>query len=394
MALSLFRKYSLVSSFQNLGERILFTFGSLWADYNGASASQVGIMLSLQNILAFAGQNIFGRLSDRHGRTVILLFGFMLSALTSFAMFQVFSPLLIILVFSLYNIGYSAVQPSWNALIGDSFDVDKRAKMLGNIGAFASLAGGIFYLMTGNISQQFSNPYVFLFGVAAISFSGAFVSVFLVSRTNDYPQNLKNRKQSQNLFEPLQIHSFRRFVFADALFAFSMSTTWPLFPHATNNLANSQQVAIIWFFAFLGFSVTARYNEKLRDVFRKYRYTFFFSRFFLFLVPIGFAFATDWTHLLLVRILAGTTFGLYSITQKDYILDTCNTINRPDDRGWFLGTHAFIWGIMTFLGSLCFGFFADYALHNVGYSELFLLTSLLRLIFSFAFLTIPEPSVN
>ncbi len=392
--MTLLRKYNIVSTFQNVGERILFTFASLWADHNGASASQVGIMLSLQNILAFASQNVFGRLSDSRGRAKILLLGFGISALSSFVLFQVYSPLMIILIFSLYNIGFSAVQPSWNALIGDSFSVEERAQMLGKIGAFASLAGGVFYLMTGSLSDRFANPYVFLFGVAALSFSGAFVSILLISRTREFPDQELQVAKTQNIFEPLRVRSFRRFVAADALFAFSMSTTWPLFPRATNNLANSQQVAFIWFTAFLGFSATARYSERIRRFLGRYRMTFFLSRVSLFLVPVVFAFATDWTHLLLIRILAGTTFGLYSITQKNYILDTCNALSRPQDKGWFLGTHAFVWGVMTFLGSLGFGLFADFALFYVGYKELFLSTAVLRLIFSFAFLTIPEPRVN
>ncbi|MHA2092368.1 MAG: MFS transporter, partial [Candidatus Kariarchaeaceae archaeon] len=303
--LSLDKSYSLIASFQNFGERILFTFSGLYADEKGATASEQGILLSLRNILSFMAQQLFGRASDRYGRTVILAFGFLLSAVSSYLMFNVTSPISIIVVFAFYSLGFSAIQPAWSALIGDTYAENERSKMLGHIGAIASLAGGVIYLGAGLLSEDMHKPYTFLFGTAAVSFLGAFTIVLFLAWFNKVPQHEEPEKRDISTFEPLTNRSFRKFVLIDAVYAFTMATTWPLFPKVTNELASTSQVSIMWFLAFLGFSVTAKYTPQIRDYIGSYNRSMYISRAFLWLVPFSFAFATSWVHLVFARMVAG-----------------------------------------------------------------------------------------
>ena len=393
---SLDRLYKVMASFQYTGERIFYTFASLYADLKGATPAQIGVMLSLQNILAFIGQQYFGKSSDKVGRPLIIGFGWIVSIICSFMIFNFVDPILIIATFALYNIGYSMVQPAWNALIGDSFPANIRAKQLGVIGAAATLFGGLLYLAAGLLSSLLFKPFSFLFIVAGVCFCIAFVMVVFLSKTSRIPEReVIQRDGHLSVFDPLQRHlSFRKFVLIDTTFAMSMSLSWPLFPHATNNLANPSQVAIIWFATFLSFSFTARYNTQIKRYIGKYSHSFFISRMLMFLVPLTFAFATSWVHILLVRIISGGSFGFYSIVQKDYILETCEQLHRTQDRGWFLGSHAFVWGILTFFGSLFSGFIAEYFIVThpgiIGYSGLFIVASIARFVTVSLYFLVPS----
>ncbi|RMG24218.1 MAG: MFS transporter [Methanobacteriota archaeon] len=386
--------YSIISSFQNLGERIMFSFVQLYADYNGASATEQGILASFRNILSFGGQQAFGRLSDKKGRSIVLLFGFLLSTLSSIALTGVSSPLLIILVYASYSLGFSAIQPSFSALIGDTYSREKQAQMLGQISSVGSLLGGLGFLIVGIASDLLVNPYPLLFIIAGISFGFAALSVIILSSTGKAPSQPIDQTAGTSLFEPLKVNYFRRYVLIDAIFGFAMSTAWPLFPKVTNALATTGQVTIMWAVTFLGFSVSAHLTPHLKKMFKSYRLSFYSSRFLLWLVPFSFAIATDWTHLLFARIIAGLTFGFYTTLQKDYALECARSSGQEEKKGWFLGTHAFFFGISTFIGSLLFGFIVDLLLTSTpfGYPEMFFISATFRFFLSFGYLKILPPN--
>ncbi len=387
-----YRFYSLISIFQNLGQRIIFSFVQLYADSVGATASQQGWLLSFRNIISFSGQQIFGRASDRYGRVIVLIFGFVLASITSVFFIKINTPLLIIIVFAFYSLGFSAIQPSFNALIGDTYTHNDRTQMLGAITSIGGLFGGLSFLVAGLYGDQYENPYGVLFLISAISFIFAALSVLILKIKHNVPTQIKIKNKNLNLFEPLKTDFFRKFVFTDALFGFAMATSWPLFPKRTNELATTSQVTIMWAMVFILFSISAKYTHIIKQRIGRYNVSFYVSRALLWLVPLSFAFATNWTHLLLARMIAGLTFGYYSTLQKDYILETVKKINKIENRGWYLGTHAFIFGISTFLGSLIFGDLAEFLLNNFNftYSQLFLISATIRFVFVFIYLRIPN----
>lgn len=390
------KPYSFIATMQNLGERILFSFTALYSETRGATASQQGILLSLRNILSFITQQFFGKASDKYGRTLILSIGFFLSLVSSFMLSLALTPVTIIILFALYSIGFSAIQPAWSALIGDTYAATERSRMLGHIGSIGGLVGGVMFLIVGLYSDSTSNPYKILFQSATVAFGFAFLSVVILSFYNRFPQREMPKSKGLSLFEPLSNKRFRRFVLIDAIYNFAMSTTWPLFPHVEAELATTGQITIIWFAGFIGFSITAKNASKINNYIGSYNKSFYVSRAVLWTVPIFYAFATSWYHLLITRVIAVTSFGFYTIMQKDYILETTSELDRPADRGWFLGTHAFLFGIFTFVGSLSSGFVSEYLLSHdvVGYRGLFLFTAILRLIASFGFLLIMIPKSN
>lgn len=384
------RIYSAISSFQNLGERILFSFVQLYADHHGATTADQGTLLSFRNIISFSGQQIFGRASDRLGRIVILLFGFLLASLSSYLLLEAITPLSIIIVFAFYALAFSAIQPSFNALIGDTFD-ENRTEMLGAITSVGGLLGGFAFLFIGLLGDTMDNPYSFLFTIAAISFFAAALVVGFLVFIRKVPPQERDLVKQVNIFEPLKTGFFRKFVFIDGLYGLAMSTSWPLFPKRTNELADTAQVTIMWAVTFIGFAITARYTAQIKKMIGSYNKSFFYSRFFLWMVPLSFAFATSWLHLIFARIIAGLTFGFYSTLQKDYVLEAVKQINRPNHRGWYFGTHAFVFGISTFIGSLGFGYLAEHLYtFGIGYSEMFLVSAGIRFAFVFAYIKVPN----
>lgn len=370
----------------------MFSFVQLYADKYGATASEQGILLSFRNIISFSGQQLFGRLSDKHGRLIILLFGFILSSVTTFLLIKAITPLLIIIVFAFYSLGFSAITPAFNALIGDSFERKERVEKLGIITAVGGIIGGVIYLIAGVISEYMVDAYIFLFTIAGISFIFASIVVIIFSKICIVPKIPEDNGDGVSLLDPLRVGFFRKFVLVDALFGLAMSTSWPLFPQKTNSLATSSQVAIMWFVVFVGFSISARYTSQIKDRIGSFNRGFFYSRILMFLVPLSFAFATSWVHLIYARAIAGLTFGYYTTLQKDYILESVNIIDREGQRGLFLGTHAFLFGITTFIGSLVFGNLVDYVVErtNYVYDDLFIVSAAIRFVLAFGFLKIPD----
>lgn len=382
--------YSAISTFQNLGERILFSFVQLYADLHGATTADQGTLLSFRNIISFSGQQIFGRASDRLGRVIILSFGFLLASISSILLLETTTPLSIIIVFAFYALAFSAIQPSFNALIGDTFD-ENRTEMIGAITSVGGLLGGFSFLFVGLFGDTMDDPYSFLFTIAAISFFAAALVVGVLVLIRKVPPQERDTVKQVNIFEPLKTGFFKKFVMIDGLYGLAMSTSWPLFPKRTNELADTAQVTIMWAATFIGFAITARYTAQIKKMIGSYNKSFFYSRFFLWMVPLSFAFATSWLHLIFARIIAGLTFGFYSTLQKDYVLEAVKKINRPNHRGWYFGTHAFVFGISTFVGSLGFGFLAEYLYTiGIGYSEMFLLSAFIRLVFVFAYIKVPN----
>ncbi len=386
--------YSAIASLKNLGERIMFAFVQLYADRNGASATEQGWLLSFRNILSFGGQQVFGRGSDKYGRIAILAFGFVMASIASFWLTGIHSPIMIILVYAMYSIGFSAVQPAFSALIGDTYSHEQQTEMLGHITSIGSLIGGFGFLLVGLTSDYLENPYPYLFMISGASFFSAALAAILLNLSKRAPTQPIDHSSGFSLFEPLKVKTFRRYVLADAAFGFAMSTSWPLFPKVTNQLATTAQVTVMWAITFLGFSISAKFTPYLKKRFKQYNKSFFYSRFLLWTVPVSFAFATDWTHLLLARAIAGLTFGFYTTLQKDYALETARESGNIEKRGWFLGTHAFLFGISTFLGSLLFGYVVDLMLSatNYGYAEMFLVSATIRFTFAFGFLLVPQPA--
>lgn len=373
----------------------MFSFVQLYADQKGASASEQGVLASFRNILSFGGQQVFGRISDKRGRIVVLIVGFLLSTISSVALSGITSPSLIILVYALYSVGFSAIQPAFSALIGDTYQREEQAKMLGQISSVGGLMGGLGFLLVGMSSDLLADPYPLLFLIAGLSFGFAALSVFILHVSGKVPEQPMDKSEGASVFEPLKVTYFRKYVIIDASFGFAMSTAWPLFPRVTNELATTGQVTIMWAVTFLGFSVSAHFTPHLKKWFKSYRKSFYLSRFLLWTVPFSFAIATDWTHLLLARTIAGLTFGFYTTLQKDYALECALSSGQVERKGWFLGTHAFFFGISTFLGSLLFGFVVDVLLENTnfGFSEMFFLSALIRFLFSFGYLKVPSPPV-
>lgn len=174
------RVLSIISTFQNFGHRILFSFVQLYADMVGATAAQQGLLLSFRNIISFAGQQYFGQASDRVGRIAILTGGFFFSAFTSFLFIDTRSPVLIIVIFAFYSLGFSAIQPVFSAIIGDAYPHQRQAEMLGVIARVGGLFGGLFFLGIGLFNDFYVNPYKLLFESAGISFLFAALVVIIL----------------------------------------------------------------------------------------------------------------------------------------------------------------------------------------------------------------------
>ncbi|MCA9632458.1 MAG: MFS transporter [Myxococcales bacterium] len=108
---------------------------------------------------------IYGKLADLYGRKPIILFGVVVFLIGSVASGQARSIEQLIAFRALQGLGAGAMQPITMTIIGDLFDVERRAKIQGLFGGVWGAAGIIGPLLGGYIVSALSWRWVFYINV-------------------------------------------------------------------------------------------------------------------------------------------------------------------------------------------------------------------------------------
>ncbi|MHA1200419.1 MAG: MFS transporter, partial [Candidatus Heimdallarchaeaceae archaeon] len=112
-------KSMLISAVNSGGQQFYFNYASLIAVGMYATPIEVSLITGIQNLGTNLLQGFFGRLSDRFGRKLILIFGFIIATITTVYLSFNSSTIIFMIVISIYSLGISMVIPSWNAFLGD-----------------------------------------------------------------------------------------------------------------------------------------------------------------------------------------------------------------------------------------------------------------------------------
>jgi MFS family permease len=349
-------------------------------------------MRSVRNLC----QNIFqvgwGGLSERFGKRVFVLIGYMLSGFITICYLIFRAPLQLLVLVVLQSVFWSIAVPAWNALLGDYTRKETRGRVLGRIGAVSRFSGVgatlivalITYMTPGEMSySSFFVPFV-LASVASIV--GALSVVFT--------KEIRIRSDSwrmADIFQPLLDKDFRIFLVANGLHWFTMAFAWPLFPYVTINIVGATvwQIALI---ATAGGLMTALTQPKLGSIADKVgrKPVLVVGRAAFFLFPLLYAFSTSWLHLLAIHVALSAFISAVMVTTTTYILDSAPAARRAT----YTASYNLIFGIATFLGSLGGGMFADSLSaingeHQIIFTGL-IISAIMRLVASTSFLAIKE----
>jgi MFS family permease len=373
-------------------ESLLWSFLFPYAVVLGTSFAQMGLMRSARNLC----QNIFqvgwGGLSERFGKRVFVLIGYLLSGflMVSYLIFQ--APLQLLILVILQSVFWSVAVPAWNALLGDYTKKETRGRVLGKIGAVSRFSGVgatmlvafITYMTPGETTpSSFIVPFVLASGASIV---GALLVVFI--------KEIKVKTSSwkkADVFLPIRDKSFRIFLVANGLHWFTMALAWPLFPYVTIEIVHATvwQIAII---STAGGLVTALTQPKLGLIADKIgrKPVLVVGRAAFFLFPLLYAFSTSWLHLLAVHIILSFFTSAVIVTTTTYILDSAPVARRAT----YTASYNLIFGITTFLGTFTGGMFADglsalNGIHQTIFTGL-IISAIMRLIASTSFLTIKE----
>jgi len=373
-------------------DSLLWSFLFPYAVVLKTSFAQMGLMRSARNLCENVFQVGWGSLSERFGKRILVLIGYLFSGFLTISYLIFRAPLQFLILVILQSVVWSIAVPAWNALLGDYTKKETRGRILGRIGAVSRFSGvgatiliALFTFMAPREigPSSFIVPFVLAAGASIL---GALLVVFT--------QEIKVKTSSWrkiDVFLPLQDRDFRIFLVANGVHWFTMAFAWPLFPYVTIDIVH----ATVWQIAIIATAeglVTALAQPKLGAIADKIgrKPVLILGRASFFLFPLLYAFSTHWLHLLAVGVALSAFIAADVVTTTTYILDSAPI----DRRTTYTALYNLIYGIATFLGSLAGGAFAESlsALNGVHQTVFvgLIISAIMRIVASTSFLTIKE----
>lgn len=189
-----------ISSFiDRLGGTMVMPFFALYITGRfNVGMTQAGILLGMFSLSGFVGNLVGGALTDKFGRRKMVIFGLVVSALTSISMglvseFDIFY-LLVIFVGWFSNIA----GPARQAMVADLVPEEKRAEGFGILRVVTNISWVIGPAVGGLIVNRFSYLYAFL-GDALTSVIVAVIVYQLIPET--MPAAAAEEAQQQSFFK-------------------------------------------------------------------------------------------------------------------------------------------------------------------------------------------------
>ncbi len=134
------------------------------------SVFQVGCLLTVAAITNFVGTGVFGRIADRQGSRVPLIFGILLMGLAFILVAIRPTFWWLVLVAFIAGMGNSMFIPSWNAMVVKLLPVQNRAAVWGTLmtveglgNALGPAAGGLLTTTIGTTAPFFAGAVTFGF---------------------------------------------------------------------------------------------------------------------------------------------------------------------------------------------------------------------------------------
>jgi len=392
-------KTKIIAIANSSSQQLYFNYTSLLAVGIGTSTIQMSFITAIQNLGSSLLQGVFGKASDKLGRKIILLLGFLIATITTCILAFMTSPLVFMIIIAIYSIGISMVIPAWNALLGDISTEKTRTKLISTMSMIGTIGSSLILLILGSITDFLPgklmnhvpfeilnyntskatdfltlkyidkipwgivDKYRIMIFIGAFVFAIAAIIVVLIQETN----KSKNDKKNGSFFQALKDKNFLTLALVTSIWWFVMSFLWPIFPFVIKsvNPTNFQVALLSVVFAISsagGQWLSGRIADKIGR-----RFTAFLGFISLCLVPLVLAFTYAWYIILIANLFGGFGNGIALVSLNSEILFLAGS----EKRGIYTGMYNAIMGICTFTGSFTSGIIFNSMLKTMEFSEAF-----------------------
>ncbi len=327
----------------------------------GSTPFLQSILVSVRNLGGNLLQLLWGSLSDKRGRKRLLLYGFLVYAVTTFSFLWISSPLTLIGIVILQSLLGSMVVPVWNALLGDYSLKRTRGSFIGEVAALGTVASVFGILVVGFVSNRVEDgtrQYFVPFLVSGFCFLLAAVSSQRIT------ERMKPKTSEITLREVLlNDKRFKKFLWINGIFWGAAALAWPFFAFVTVKVvgATKFQMSVIWAVHMFVSAVSQKAGGTVVDRIGRKKSLFFFNV-PLFMVTLLYAVAVHWWYLVIASFFGGFSVGAGSIAINAYILDCAH----EEKRASYTAMSNLVMGIISFCSSLMAGIAAGYLTGRVG----------------------------
>ncbi|MHA2309361.1 MAG: MFS transporter [Candidatus Heimdallarchaeaceae archaeon] len=333
------------------GQQLYYNYGTLLAVGIGVTTIQMSFITAIQNLGSALLQGFFGRLSDKIGRRIVLIMGFVIATITTIVLSQLVSPLIFMIIIALYSVGLSMIIPTWNALLGDMSTEETRTRFISQLGMIATIVSSVVLLILGFLTDRLQGDllkkYRTMILIGAFFFAISSILVLLIRETNSKEKIKKKASQ----FFPLKDKSFIVFLGSTTLWWFVMSFLWPISPFIMDSVSPTTWQVAVYSAVFSGFIafgqlICGKFADKIGR-----KFTTALGFIILCFVPLTLAFTKSWHMILITNIFGGIGNGFFMVALNSELLH----ISGPEMRGTYTGTYNLFTGIITFAGSFISG---------------------------------------
>ena len=149
-----------------LGGTILFPFFSLYVTQKfGVGMTQAGILLGMNSFFALAGSTLGGALADRFGRRRLIIFGLVMSAISSLSLGLTTSISMMYPLIVVVGLLASMANPAHEAMLADILPESKRQEGYGILRVVFNYAWIVGTAMGGLIATR---SFFALFAIDAV----------------------------------------------------------------------------------------------------------------------------------------------------------------------------------------------------------------------------------
>ncbi|HZK43505.1 MAG TPA: MFS transporter [Syntrophomonadaceae bacterium] len=185
-----------------MGFSIIMPVLPYYAKSMGASAFQLGMLMTVYAICQFIFTPIWGAYSDKVGRKPVLLAGIIGFSLT-FILFGFATQLWMLYVIRIAGgIMACATMPTAMAYVGDSSSLEDRGSAMGLIGAAMGM-GMVFGPAIGGLLSEISLAFPFVFA-GLLAMGNAVSVVFLLPESLPVEERLERQTERASLLEGLR----------------------------------------------------------------------------------------------------------------------------------------------------------------------------------------------
>ena len=390
-------KTRIIAVANSSSQQLYFNYTSLLAVGIGASTIQMSFITAIQNLGSALLQGVSGKASDKFGRKIVLLLGFLIATITTCILAFMTSPIVFMIIIAIYSIGISMVIPAWNALLGDISTEKTRTKLISTMSMIGTIGSSLILLIFGSITDllpgklmnhvpieifEYSpaeitsfltlkyvesslwgivDKYRIMIFIGAFVFAIAAIVVVLLQETN----RSKDAKKNGSFMQTLKDKNFLVLALTTSIWWFVMSFLWPITPFVIRYLnPTNLQVALLSVVFAISSAGGQWLSGKIADKIGR-RLTAFLGFAVLSLVPLVFAFSYVWYIILIANFFGGMGNGIAVVSMNSEILYLAGS----EKRGIYTGVYNVIMGICTFVGSFTSGIIFNSMLNTMEFSN-------------------------